>query len=151
MITMPTIRIYKEHRLQEYLELRHEVFVKEQGVDPHIEHDEYDTLNRDDVIHFAYWHDKILVATARVLIKDERTVQFGRIATLKEFRNQGYASRLLRDLEVYCHNIGYEVAIVNSQTDVINFYTLNNYHPVGERFMEAGIEHQTMTKFIGTK
>ena len=105
---MPTIRLYKQHRYDEYYHIRRQVFTVEQQIDPSIELDEYDSLDREDVIHFAYWHSKQLIASARVILLADKEILVGRIATLKEFRNKGYGTQLLRDIEVYFHNIGYE-------------------------------------------
>ena len=145
---MPTIRLYKQHRYDEYYHIRRQVFTVEQQFDPSIELDEYDNLDREDVIHFAYWHSKLLIASARVILLADKEILVGRIATLKEYRHQGYASQLLRDIEVYFHNIGYEKVLIHSQLNAISFYEKNGYHPEGDPFIEADIEHQLVVKPI---
>lgn len=145
---MPTIRIYKQHRLDEYLDIRRQVFNVEQGIDQSIEFDEYDHLGRDDVIHFAYWHQKKLIASARAILLDRRRVKVGRVATLKEYRHKGYASRLMHDIELYFHNIGFRQVVVNAQVGVADFYKGCGYTAVGEPFLEANILHRKMVKAI---
>lgn len=147
-VTMATQRIYKQEDFEQYLELRKFVFVGEQNVDPSLEYDEYDTLSRDDVFHFAYFKDGLLVGSLRAIKLSDRAVKIGRIATLSSHRFQGYGSRMLRDVEIYFHNIGYYEVILNSQISAINFYLRNGYDVVGEVFLEAGIPHQRMVKSI---
>ena len=89
-----------------------------------------------------------LIASARVILLADKEILVGRIATLKEYRHQGYASQLLRDIEVYFHNIGYEKVLIHSQLNAISFYEKNGYHPEGEPFIEADIEHQLVVKPI---
>lgn len=145
---MPTIRIYSDYRFNEYLSIRKNVFVLEQNIPSQLEGDEFDDLSRSDVIHFAYWHKRVLIAVARVILMSKDEARIGRIATVKEMRNLGYASQLLYDIEVYMHNTGYNKLTIHSQMDSLGFYLRNNYQKQGEPFLEANILHQRVFKLI---
>lgn len=117
--------------------IRETVFVAEQRVrieeewddaDPHCAH----VLARDA--------EGAPVGTARM----EPSGKIGRMAVLPDWRRHGVGAAMLQTLldlarsrrltEVRCH----------AQVTAIEFYRRFGFEPVGERFMEAGIEHQLM-------
>ena len=116
--------------------IREQVFVEEQKVPREIEWDDLD----DQSQHFLAFNQQTeAIACARVLPSG----QFGRMAVIKSWRNKGVGRQVLdaiiayaqaNQLCLHCH----------AQVQAIPFYENAGFIGVGERYMEAGIEHQNM-------
>lgn len=118
--------------------IRREVFVVEQHVDPKLEYDEYE----EEATHYLMFVEGQAVATARWR-ESERGIKLERFATLKSHRNKGLGAIMLEDIlddilplekEIYLH----------SQIKAIPFYERHGFVIEGEMFTEAEIEHYTM-------
>lgn len=116
--------------------VRDKVFVEEQQVPIEIEWDDLD----EEAIHFLALHnDTTPIGTARLL----QSGKFGRMAVLSEWRDKGIGSQLLNALLRYANQKNL-VLFCHAQVTAIAFYARAGFEARGERFMEAGIEHQTM-------
>jgi predicted GNAT family N-acyltransferase len=124
------------------LALRHEVFVVEQGVPIDEEIDAHDD---EDALHLVAVEDGRVIATCRV-VPDGATAKLGRVAVGADARRRGIASRLLAEGEVRARGLGARRVALAAQTDALPLYERAGYSPYGERFMDAGIEHQMMEK-----
>jgi predicted GNAT family N-acyltransferase len=128
------------------LALRHEVFVVEQGVPLAEEIDEHDET---DALHLvAVRDDGEIVATCR-LVAEGDTVKLGRVAVAAAARRRGVASRLLAEGEARAAALGARRIALAAQTDALPLYERAGYTAYGERFLDAGIEHQMMEKHLG--
>ncbi len=65
-------------------------------------------------------------------------------------RGQGAGAAVLRCLERAAIRRGHPEVVLHAQTHAAGFYERAGYLPVGERFYEAGIEHQEMRKPLPT-
>ena len=126
------------------LALRHEVFVVEQGVPLEEEIDEHDET---DALHLVAVDDGRVVATCR-LVAEGDTMRLGRVAVAPAARRRGIASRLLAEGEARAGDLGAERIALAAQTDALPLYERAGYAPYGERFIDAGIEHQMMEKRV---
>jgi predicted GNAT family N-acyltransferase len=124
------------------LALRHEVFVVEQRV-PIAE--EIDAHDETDALHLVAVDDDRVVATARVVM-DGETAKLGRVAVAPEARRRGVASRLIAASEAEARDRGARRVALAAQTGALALYERAGYEPYGDRFMDAGIEHQMMHK-----
>lgn len=114
-------------------ELRHAVFVREQGVPPEPEQDTLDTsawhlLARDaDRLRAAHWrvHDRPARGTA---------------AGPRSGRRIG----LLRGLIVQARARGWMQVGLTALAGAADFYAREGFAPLGAAFVEAGLPHQTM-------
>jgi predicted GNAT family N-acyltransferase len=122
--------------------IRFAVFVDEQNVPPEIEMDDRDP----HCIHLLAFVGEKAVGTARIDI--EHGGKIGRLAVLKSWRKRGIG----RSLMERCHEIAGQHGLTevwcNAQVVAVPFYASLGYHGVGDRFEEAGIEHQRMTKTL---
>ena len=117
--------------------IRDIVFVQEQQVPRELEWDQQDAT----AIHFLAEDDNgNPIGTARLL----RSGQIGRMAVLKEFRGNGVGARLLAAVIEQAVKAGYEQVFLHAQVSVIGFYERSGFVAEGQRFMDAGIEHQAM-------
>jgi predicted GNAT family N-acyltransferase len=122
---------------QDLRSVREPVFVLEQRVPLELEWDELDprcrhVLARDDA------HRPI--GTGRLTPEHK----IGRMAVLKEWRGRGVGEALLLALVEQARELGLPEVSLHAQVDAIGFYGRFGFEPYGERFEEAGIQHQSM-------
>lgn len=131
-------------KLLEAMAVRDAVFVREQGIDPELEIDDYDGICWHAI---AYLGEKA-VGTARLIMLDRFTGKIGRVAVLPEARGKGVATALMRLLEEYCRREGITRVVLDAQIGVMPLYEKLGYEAEGEPFLDAGIVHKRMTRSL---
>ena len=126
--------------------LRREVFILEQRVPADIEVD-----GRDDAcVHFLAVHpDRGELGAARLRVTPSGVAKAERVAVRATARGTGVGRALMRALEAEAKASGHLRVVLGAQMDAVPFYLRLGYQPVGRRYMEAGIEHQTMERPLG--
>jgi predicted GNAT family N-acyltransferase len=127
--------------LAELRAVRDEVFVEEQQVPVELEHDALDPVCTHVIARLL---DGTPVGTAR-LTPDHYV---GRMAVRAPWRGRGVGDALLLALVEEARKRGWPEIRLNSQASAIGFYERHGFHPEGECFMEAGIEHQAMVRVL---
>lgn len=120
---------------QSIKKIRKIVFINEQNVPENLEWDNEDVT----ALHCIAILNGTVVATGRL----QEDGQLGRMAVLKEFRNQGIGSKILQHL--LKQQMPEQPLFLNAQTQAVNFYKKFNFSKDGNEFMEAGIPHYLMT------
>jgi len=128
-----------QKEITDHFYVRGMVFVVEQKIDYEIE---FDGLDGGCVLFVTYLDEKP-VGAAR-LYKNK----VGRVATLKDYRQRGVATAIMNRIESYAKKQGMKELILHAQLYVKDFYLNRGYHPIGEIFQEADIDHIKMTKRI---
>lgn len=118
--------------------VREHVFINEQGISPEIEFDGLD----DSAIHVLVFSNGLAIGTGRIL--DDGHI--GRIAVLREYRNQGLGSKIVCSLIDEAINRDYKRVYLGAQKQAVNFYRKLGFIQFGEAFLEAGIMHLSMEK-----
>lgn len=139
---MKLVETPQEYEAARAVRLR--VFIEEQGIDPALEYDELDPT----ATHAIARVDGAVAGTGRMVPDEPGVARIGRMAVDAAWRRHGVGSRVLRALEAEATRQGYHTALLHAQTYVQAFYQTLGYRPVGEPFMEAGIEHITMTRLL---
>jgi predicted GNAT family N-acyltransferase len=122
--------------------VREPVFVQEQQVPIELEWDELDPL----CVHvIARDSEGRPIGTGR--LTPERKV--GRMAVLPDWRGRGVGDALLLALIGQAELRRWPELRLHSQVSALGFYVKHGFVPYGERFVEAGIEHQSMRRQIG--
>jgi len=142
-ITYEVRRVRDEEEMGAVLELRHSVFCEEQGVP---EREELDGRDREGMHLVAVAGEQVL-ATCRLLFVGP-TVQFSRLAVQVNARRQGIASALLALADDEARAAGARRLVLHAQTYARALYERAGYEPRGRIFMEAGIEHVAMEKYL---
>jgi predicted GNAT family N-acyltransferase len=119
--------------------IRHAVFVEEQDVPVELEVDGHD----DEAVHLVAVRDGTVVATCR-LVAHGATVHLGRLAVDASARRQGIAALLVRAADAWGRAHGARRMLLSAQTYASGLYLAAGYVPVGDPYMEAGIEHVDM-------
>ena len=128
-------------------DLRHRVFVVEQGVPAELERDDADAtavhaISRDDAGR--------VVATGRLLLDAAgpgRAV-IGRMAADPASRSRGHGAAVLAVLQREAAAHGQTEVELHAQVGARRFYERAGYAPVGEVYEEAGIVHVTMRRAL---
>ena len=117
--------------------IRIQVFVEEQKVDPELEYD------HEEESHFYLLFDEGKpIATARWR-ETEKGIKLERFAMLREFRNQGLGSELLKEVLKDVQKLKKKIYL-HSQLNAVSYYERAGFKKVGDKFTEAGIEHYLM-------
>ncbi|NZA25942.1 GNAT family N-acetyltransferase [Luteimonas sp. SJ-92] len=117
--------------------VREAVFVREQRVPRELELDAADAACAHVLARDAGGRP---IGTGRMR-PDGR---IGRMAVLPEWRGRGVGTALLQALLRVARERGQREVALDAQVGAIDFYLRHGFVPHGERFREAGIEHQAM-------
>jgi predicted GNAT family N-acyltransferase len=119
--------------------IRTAVFVTEQRVPIEIEMDDRDAV----CVHVLASVDEVAVATGRIDIA--RGGKIGRVAVLASHRRSGIGAALMAQLHRVALGHGLTRVWCHAQRSAVPFYERLGYRITSEPFVEAGIEHVTMT------
>ncbi|MCK4744132.1 MAG: GNAT family N-acetyltransferase [Sulfuriflexus sp.] len=124
--------------------VRQQVFIVEQSVPVELEWDELDEKS----IHLLISSDETKdIATARMHV-EETIAHIGRMAVLKEHRQQGVGTLMLETLLKQARINGVKQIVLNAQTSAIEFHQRYKFNVVGDEFQDAGIPHYKMVLHI---
>lgn len=137
---------------EDAFDVRHEVFVDEQGVDEALEYDEYDDPEAD-AVHFVAYSDETdapdadPIGAARLRTADASDIgKVERVAVREPWRKTGVGRALMLAIEAQADEQGLTALTLHSQTHAAGFYRELDYESVGDEFTEAGIPHVKMRK-----
>ncbi|ELY99340.1 GNAT family N-acetyltransferase [Natrialba asiatica] len=143
---------------EDAFDVRHEVFVDEQGVDEALEYDEYDEPESDAVHFVAYSDDTDAcdapdasdadpIGAARLRTADASDIgKIERVAVREPWRKTGVGRALMLAIEARADEQGLTALTLHSQTHAAGFYRELDYESIGDEFTEAGIPHVKMRK-----
>lgn len=131
--------VNNKYDLEKVIEIRKNVFIKEQNVPLEIEIDGLDP----EAEHFIAYLDDRPIGCARIRT-NKNYVKLERIAILKKHRGKGFGTVLTKFLIDYCRNENFGEIILHSQTYVVDFYKKLGFKIRGKPFFEADIEHFEM-------
>ncbi|MEN1940598.1 GNAT family N-acetyltransferase [Luteimonas sp. MJ246] len=131
-----------EAGLPDLRSVREAVFVREQGVPLALEWDEL-----DPACHHVIARDDAGNAIGTGRLTPARSI--GRMAVLPAWRGRGVGDALLQALLEQARALGWPEVTLHAQAAAVGFYARAGFLPVGDRFQEAGIEHQGMRLLPG--
>ncbi|WP_418776458.1 GNAT family N-acetyltransferase [Holdemanella biformis] len=126
---------------QDAKNIRIEVFMKEQGFEN--EFDEIDNLCH----HIVAFDEGKPIGTCR-FFKENNHYTIGRVAVLKEYRNQHIGNLLLKSAEKEIKRINGDVIVVHAQVRVSSLYEKQGYIQFGQIDDDEGVPHVWMKKKI---
>ena len=125
--------------------IRLEVFVKEQKVPIEMELDEEDKKATHLIL---LKNDKPIGCGRIIFYSDNKNASLGRIAIIKSERKKGYGKILCERLINICREKQIEKITIHAQYDAVEFYKKLGFIKKGKTFMEAGIKHIKMEKYL---
>lgn len=127
--------------LRDPLDIRYEVFTKEQGFsDP--DWDKFDPIS----YHVLLCENEKPVATGRVYRSEDGVFVLGRIAVLKEWRGHSLGRAVIEELEKIAQADHAKYLELGAQLYAVPFYQKCGFHPTGNRYMDEFCEHEMMGK-----
>lgn len=138
-------KIETDQELQEAFKIREIVFIDEQECPPE---EEFDGLD-DESIHFIAYITDEPVGTSRYRTTD-KGVKLERFAVLKEHRGKGVGKRLVQTAiaQIAATFEAGTLLYMHAQLDAMPLYARYGFEKVGDKFVEAGIEHFLMKKTL---
>jgi ElaA protein len=127
-------------QLYPLLKLRVDVFVVEQEC-PYPELDGRDLL--PTTVHVWWQPADELLGYLRLLRDQDGTHRIGRVCTTLSTRGSGLGALLMK---AAMEHVGDDEAVLEAQTYALDFYARFGFVAEGERYLEDGIEHQTMRR-----
>ena len=124
--------------------LRYQVFVLEQGILPELEFDETDAVYS----YFLLMDDLTPVATLRYQKKTATCFQPDRFCVAKEYRHQGFGSKLLALAEKKAQQEGFLESYLVAEMSATEFYIKQGYLICTTPFLEDGISCVEMKKLL---
>lgn len=137
-------KVENEHELKEAFAIRQMVFIKEQGVPADLELDDYDAI----ATHFIVIDGEQVIGAARMREIDNNIAKIERVCILKNYRGQNLGILIMNEIEKNAKQQGFQKLKLNSQSYAIPFYEKLQYTVVSEEFIDAGIPHRAMEKYI---
>lgn len=133
-----------DRELKEAFGVRKRVFVEEQGISEDLEFD-----NRDrEALHVIVADAERVIGTARVIFLTAHQAKLERMAVLRPFRRRGIGSRIVSFLNEELKNRQVEQVVLHAQYAVVVFYKSCGFEELGLPFVEAGIKHIKMQKWL---
>jgi ElaA protein len=133
--------------LYKILQLRNEVFVVEQNC-PYQDCDNKDLKSH----HLTAWKDGQIVAYCRILspgVSYQSAASIGRVVTSPSSRGQNLGKQLItKSLENLYLLFGNVPVIIGAQLYLKKFYENFSFVQQGDIYLEDGIQHIAMEKFI---
>jgi predicted GNAT family N-acyltransferase len=117
--------------------IRHTVFTVEQKVDTTLDFDGLD----DKAIQVLCTEQGLPVGTGRML----NDGHIGRVAVLREYRNKGVGSGLMKTLIETARTRRFREVYLYAQVTAVPFYEKLGFEATGDNFTEAGIRHTPMS------
>jgi putative acetyltransferase len=110
------------------------------------DHDFYHQFNKIDAIKYAivaYWDGKP-VGSGAIKVYDDQTMEVKRMYVLDAFRGKGIASAVLKDLEDWALELGFQTCILETglnQPEAIAMYKKLGYTVIPNYGQYVGVEN----------
>ena len=110
------------------------------------EHSFYDQYNKIDLLKscIVIFNNNEAVAIGAIKEFDEKSMEVKRMFTLPEKRGKGLASAILKELETWTKELGYEKTILETgkrQTEAVSLYQKCVYKVIPNYGQYAGVEN----------
>ncbi|MEZ9905248.1 GNAT family N-acetyltransferase [Vibrio breoganii] len=116
--------------------VRNTVFTAEQGIDTNLDFDGLD----EEAVHALVYDNDEPIATGGML----EDGHIGRIAVLISHRGKGIGTSIMKALVDEARLRSFARVYLGAQVHALDFYQKLGFEPIGERYEEVSIEHQTM-------
>ncbi|MCV3296298.1 MAG: GNAT family N-acetyltransferase [Oenococcus sp.] len=131
--------------LDDAMKIRRAVFMLEENVSPA---DEIDGQDGHCLHYVGYVQDWQPATTSRIYTVNHDSWHIGRVATFKNFRGKGFASQLLKQIEIDAKKQHIKKLELEAQVHAISFYENLGYAAYGDIFLDANIQHRKMQKIL---
>ena len=137
-------KVENQQELEAAFAIREKVFIEEQECDRDEEFDGYD----QESIHFVAYYQDEPAGTARYR-RTDKGIKLERFAVHQEFRGKGVGKRLVQSALGHIDANVKEPGLLlylHAQLEAMPLYAKYDFKKIGEKFIEAKIEHFEMQK-----
>lgn len=124
--------------------LRDDVLRKPLG----IQYSDADLQAESNQHHLALLDESCVVAILLMKPINSKRVKMRQVAVKPNYQGRGLGKELVRYSEEWSVKNNYEVVELHARQVAVNFYLQNQYEVVSDEFMEVGIPHFKMRKFL---
>lgn len=110
--------------------------------------DEFDANDEKGTVYAVVYDDDQPVSTGRFLAETKTEARLTRIATLADYRGQGYGAKVIEALETYARQEGFRQLTIHSELTAQTFYESLGYQAYGPKYLEDGEYCQSLVKTI---
>lgn len=132
----------EEAKYEDILSLRQEVMYPNQDLSL------AKVSNDGEGIHLGIYEDNILISTVSIFLQN-RSLQFRKLATKKEFRNKGYATSLLKYIIAYANQFSFNKVWANARIQALPFYLQLGFRETEKSFSKNGYDY-VIVEYIPT-
>lgn len=100
-----------------------------------------------DYIHLAVFLQNRLVGCLYLIWNGEKA-HLKQFAIEPEWQNRGIGSRLLQYTENFCREMGISYIKMHARESAVPFYEKFGYEKYGEKFLEIGLPHWKLRKWL---
>ena len=110
------------------------------------DHAFYDQYNKIDLLKncIVIFEDEKPVACGAIKAIDDNTMEVKRMFTIPDYRGKGFARTVLKELEIWAKELGYEKVVLETgkkQTEAVALYKKCGYAIIPNYGQYAGIEN----------
>lgn len=110
--------------------------------------DEDLALEKDDILLASFEDDDMLACCILSQTPEHATLRLRQMAVPKNMQGKGIGAALLVFAENIARDKGYKRITMNARNTAIGFYERAGYKIYGTDFIEVGLPHRTMEKYI---
>lgn len=89
--------------------------------------EEFDEKDSEGTRYIVLLDDEFPVATSRFYDLGDGKAMIGRVVVLPEYRGQNLGKRVVEEAEKWLKELGYQIAVVESRLEAIDFYKKHGY------------------------
>lgn len=135
---------YHSSEYERALQLRKEVLLDPFGID----HDAART-DDEDSLHMGIFDEVACQACLFLVPRDKTKMQMRQVAVAPALQRSGLGRLLLEFAEDVSRSKGFALMTAHARDSAVPFYQRLGYQVRGEPFLQVGIKHRLVEKFLG--
>jgi len=129
---------------REALLIRYEVLRRPLGLDYTSEQIAKEVID----LHFVLYINDLMIGTFIMSPIDKLRIKMRQMAIAEKYQLQGYGKVMLQAAEKFAINNQYKIIFCHARQSAVFFYLKNNWRIKGDEFLEVGIPHFYMEKYL---
>ncbi|VGQ29707.1 GNAT family N-acetyltransferase [Streptococcus pyogenes] len=109
--------------------------------------DKFDANDETRTVYAVVYDNDQPVSTGQFLAETKIEARLTRIATLADYRGQGYGAKVIEALETYARQEGFRQLTIHSELTAQTFYENLGYQTYGPKCLEDGEYCQSILKW----
>ena len=124
--------------------LRHDTLRKPLG----LEFTETQLDSEANSLHLTAWEGDVLVGTLLLTPLDDGSIQMRQVAVDDRKQGLGIGRLMVVESEAEALRRGFTRIMLHARDTAVGFYEKLSYERVGDEFIEVGVRHQEMEKYL---